>query len=87
MADFLENKCTFYVLNEDTIKECESFSCGHSDLDDFFLNDSHNYNKQLLGKSYCFRLDDDPNQIVCSFTECLIPVLKLIFCQTAGRRK
>ena len=26
------------------------------------------YSRQMLGKSYCFRLDEDPSVIVCAFT-------------------
>lgn len=33
---FLFNKCTFSVLDENTINECDSFLCGNDDLDDFF---------------------------------------------------
>lgn len=65
---FLFEKCTFAVLDEDTIKECDPFSCGHQDLDDFFHNDAPLYNAQLLGKSYCFRSDKNPSDIVCAFT-------------------
>ena len=61
---FLFEKCTFAVLDEDTIKECDPFSCGHQDLDDFFHNDAPLYNAQLLGKSYCFRSDKKPSDIV-----------------------
>lgn len=66
--DFLDKKCTFYVLNRETLESCNPFSCGHEDLDDFFNNDSHLYSKELLGKSYCFRLTDQPQEIVCAFT-------------------
>ena len=62
---FLFEKCTFAVLDEDTIKECDPFSCGHQDLDDFFHNDAPLYNAQLLGKSYCFRSDKKPSDAVC----------------------
>ena len=65
---FLFEKCTFAVLDEYTIKECDPFSCGHQDLDDFFHNDAPLYNAQLLGKSYCFRSDKKPSDIVCAFT-------------------
>lgn len=65
---FLFDKCTFSVLNENTISQCISFSCGHPDLDDFFHNDAPQYSTQLLGKSYCFRLDEDNRIIVCAFT-------------------
>jgi Acetyltransferases len=65
---FLVNNCALYALDQETIKSCDPFSCGHDDLDDFFNNDTHNYSLQLLGKSYCFRLNKDTNVIVCAFT-------------------
>lgn len=48
--------------------QCHPFSCDDKDLDDFFLNDAGNYHRQLLGKSYCFRLEDDFSEVVCAFT-------------------
>ncbi|MEX0810613.1 MAG: GNAT family N-acetyltransferase [Chitinophagales bacterium] len=65
---FLEDNCTFSVLSEDLLSSCNQFDCGHGDLNDFFSNDSHNYNKELLGKTYCFQLNKDPKEIVCAFT-------------------
>lgn len=65
---FLLDKCTFQVLNETTLKECIPFTCGNNDLDEFFSKECCLYSKQLLGKSYCFRLDSDPSIIVCAFT-------------------
>ncbi len=50
------------------LENCDVFSCGHEDLDDFFNNESFLYSDELLGKSYCFCTNDNPNQIVCSFT-------------------
>lgn len=44
------------------------FSCGDKDLDDFFTNDCFGYSRQLLGKSYCYKLDVDPSKVVCAFT-------------------
>jgi len=38
------------------------------DLDNLFLHDAAKYEQQLLGKSYCFRLDSDNSIIVCAFT-------------------
>lgn len=65
---FLLEKCSIFPLNEIVLSQCGRFSCGNSDLDDFFWNDTVGYSKQLLGKSYCFRLDEDPAVIVCAFT-------------------
>jgi hypothetical protein len=66
--NFLANKCTFSVLNEEVIKSSSLFDCGHPDLNDFFITDCIAYSKELLGKSYCFRLDTEPSVIVCAFT-------------------
>lgn len=65
---FLIEHCSFSVLSQEHLSNCNPFDCGHKDLNDFFANDSHNYSRELLGKSYCFLLDDDPAQIVCAFT-------------------
>lgn len=46
----------------------EQFDCGHSDLNEFFASDASNYARELLGKTYCFMLDENPEKIVCAFT-------------------
>lgn len=65
---FLLDKCSFSPLNEEVIAGCRPFSCGNADLDEFFRHDAPLYSKQMLGKSYCFRLDEDSSVIVCAFT-------------------
>ena len=65
---FLQNACTFSVLSQDLLESCNPFDCGHNDLNEFFTYDSQNYSNQLLGKSYCFLLDENPKEIVCAFT-------------------
>lgn len=65
---FLENDCTFYVLDKQTLDDCDRFCCDHEDLDDFFNNESFLYSNELLGKSYCFRLNNNKEKIVCAFT-------------------
>jgi hypothetical protein len=37
-------------------------------LNDFFKSDCIDYSEQLLGKTYCFTLDEKPTIIVCLFT-------------------
>jgi GNAT superfamily N-acetyltransferase len=64
----LIDKCFISRLNSEILSQCQPFSCGDKDLDDFFLNDTDNYYKQLLGKSYCYRLKEAPSIIVCAFT-------------------
>lgn len=63
---FLSDHCSLYELTNP--EELEAFSCGDKDLDDFFTNDSFYYAKQLLGKSYCYKLDEEPNSVICAFT-------------------
>lgn len=65
---FLLDKCSFSVLDEITIRSSIPFSCGNEDLDEFFRSDAPLFSKQLLGKSYCFRLDENDRVIVCAFT-------------------
>jgi GNAT superfamily N-acetyltransferase len=63
---FLFDKCSLYDLTSPD--DMVDFTCGDHDLDDFFTNDCFGYARQLLGKSYCYKLDSDPTQVVCAFT-------------------
>lgn len=65
---FLLDKCTLKVYNQEIIDYCHPFDCNNQDLNDFFSNDAINYSSQLLGKSYCFTLDENPKIIICAFT-------------------
>ena len=65
---FLNEKCTLTPYTKEIIANCEPFDCDHDDLNDFFCNDVENYSSELLGKTYCFTLDEDPSVIVCAFT-------------------
>lgn len=47
---------------------CQPFDCNHPDLNDFFANDCIDYSFQLLGKTYCFTLNENPSIIACAFT-------------------
>lgn len=68
MQGFLFDNCFFSIFDEETVRSCSAFGCGDNDLDEFFIKDSLNYAKELLGKTYCFRLNDNPSKIVCIFT-------------------
>ena len=61
---FLLNSCKVFPHTGEMLQ----FSCGDKDLDDFFIHDAVKYERQLLGKSYCFRLDSDNSVVVCVFT-------------------
>ena len=51
---FLNATSSLHRLN--TPKDIEGFTCGDKDLDDFFTNDCFAYVKQLLGKTYYYKL-------------------------------
>ena len=66
---FIDQKCTFDVLSEDLLSECDPFTCGEDDdMDEFFSKDALTYARRRIGKSYCFRLEEDEKQIVACFT-------------------
>lgn len=66
--NFLRDNCTFRPLSKDLVSSLNNFDCGHVDLNDFFANDCFNYSRELIGKTYCFILDEAPSKIVCAFT-------------------
>jgi len=65
---FLSDYCTFKRLTYEIIISRKEFDCDDSDLNDFFINESLNYSQELMGKTYCFTLDENSSNIVCAFT-------------------
>lgn len=65
---FLESTCIRTVLTPSVLNRCNIFSCGNEDLDSFFRNDSVNYSRQLMGKTYAFVNACSLKDIVCAFT-------------------
>ena len=68
MKTRIQSICTLEVLNKEILDECESFLCGDEDMDEFFYNDALNYTRFRMGKTYCFRLIENPKIIVAFFT-------------------
>jgi GNAT superfamily N-acetyltransferase len=64
----LLESCTFRPFNQEILDNCNPFNCGLEDLNDFFFNECVLYSNDLIGKSYCFTLDENPKTIVCAFT-------------------
>lgn len=56
--------CRFAKVTSGLISNCKPFSCGDSDLDDFFYSDALAYETDLMGKTYCWVLNDDVTHIV-----------------------
>lgn len=66
---FIADKCIFEVLTQDILLECYLFTCGDdADMDEFFQKDALTYARRRIGKSYCFRLEEDKRNIVACFT-------------------
>lgn len=64
---FVEN--TFMVpYTREVADYCSLFSCGDEDLDDFFRKDVFLYEKELLGKTYCWISKENPKDIVAIAT-------------------
>ena len=69
MSDFiLQNECTLMQYTQEVKLHCEEFSCGDNDLDDFFKSDVFLYEKEMLGKTYCWVTNSKPHKIVCLMT-------------------
>ena len=56
---FLDEPCLFHELTDEKITASKPFYCGNNDLDDFFHEDVTKFSYNLMGKSYCFVLEDD----------------------------
>lgn len=68
-GDFiLEEKCRLARVTQEVLDYCQPFICGDEDLDDFFVNNAIAYEKELMGKTYCWVLRDDVTKIVGMIT-------------------
>ena len=65
---FLQDNCFFCPYTPEMASTCDSFACGSDDMDDFFRSDAFEYAAFKMGRSYCFRMTDHPETIVCVFT-------------------
>ncbi|MDE6352499.1 MAG: GNAT family N-acetyltransferase [Muribaculaceae bacterium] len=64
---FVDN--TFMVpYTRDVADYCDPFRCGDDDLDDFFSKDVFLYEKELLGKTYCWISKSNQREIVAIAT-------------------
>lgn len=50
------------------LKNCKQFNCGVEDLNDFFANDAIAYERDLMGKTYCWLDNEDNTKIVAMIT-------------------
>ena len=64
----LYDDCVMVQLSDGVFANCEQFTCGNADLDDFFVNDAQKYAEELMGKTYCWITDVRPHKIVAFYT-------------------
>lgn len=64
----LEDDCVMVKLSHDILSYCQKFECGNSDLDEFFNEDAIHYDTELLGKTYCWIIRNQPDIILATFT-------------------
>lgn len=68
MSVSLYDDCVMLPYNKEVRENCQPFTCGEDDLDDFFLHDADLYANELLGKTYCWVTTETPHRIVALFT-------------------
>ena len=83
----LIDQCTFLSLTECPPSDNCVYHCAKEpQIDIFFHEDYADYEKQLLGKSYAYYLNQDKNQLVAAFT-IANSALVLDFLQSARKNK
>lgn len=61
-------RCELVRASEKRLTECQPFSCGENDIDEFFAKDCLVNQSRLLGKTYLFCLKEQPEAIVTAFS-------------------
>lgn len=68
-SDFnLITDCSFVRLTTPLLNVLPTIDCGDNDLNDFFNNEAILYSKALLGKTYVWITNEDPQRVVGAFT-------------------
>ena len=56
-------------MTEDVVEKCKDYTCKKdSEIEEFFKSEYKDYNRQLLGKSYCFLTREDVPRLACAFS-------------------
>ena len=66
---YLQENFIFRVMTEDVVKKCKDYTCEKdTDIEEFFKSEYKDYNRQLLGKSYCFLTREEVPRLACAFS-------------------
>lgn len=64
----LLNTCRIVRVTPQLLKQCDGFSCGDADLDEFFSNDYELFGRKLACKTYAFQSLSDEKNLVAIFS-------------------
>ena len=64
----LNVNCTRMPYIREVMEKCIEFTCGDTDLDDFFRHDVFFYEEEMLSKCYCWVTNLAPHQLVAIVT-------------------
>ena len=64
----LEDNTIMLPYTEAIMNYCDKFTCGDRDLDEYFSEDAFLYEKELLGKSFCWISKENNKEIVAIIT-------------------
>ena len=68
-VSYLQEHFIFRVMTEDVVEKCKDYICKKdSEIEEFFKSEYKDYNRQLLGKSYCFLTREDVPRLACAFS-------------------
>ena len=68
-VSYLQEHFIFRVMTEDVVENCKDYTCKKdSEIEEFFKSEYKDYNRQLLGKSYCFLTREDVPRLACAFS-------------------
>ena len=68
-VSYLQEHFIFRVMTEDVVEKCKEYTCKKdTDIEEFFKSEYKDYNRQLLGKSYCFLTREDVPRLACAFS-------------------
>jgi GNAT superfamily N-acetyltransferase len=68
MDSYLHQNFVFKLMTEEVVSSCPLYSCSKDEhIDKFFHSEFMDYDRQMLGKSYCFVSRQEP-RIAAAFT-------------------
>lgn len=64
----LIERCNIERVSSERLKSCLPFVCKEADINDFFANDVHGYQKRKLTKAYIVTAKKNPEDVIVAYT-------------------